>query len=148
MNREELKKTLKPLIKQCIKEVLFEEAGVLSKVVTEVAQGLQSGQRIVESSDTRLQQVEEEQAHRKKLEEAKNQALKQQKERMLQSIGETAYNGVDLFEGTTPMSSAGSASTSSASPMGPMKNVDPNDPGVDLHSIPGLNMDVAKKLMG
>ena len=44
--------------------------------------------------------------------------------------------------------SAGSASTSSASPMGPMKNVDPNDPGVDLHSIPGLNMDVAKKLMG
>ena len=145
MNREELKKTLKPLIKQCIKEVLLEESGILSKVVTEVAQGLNPGQRVVESS-TAPRQDEEHQM--RKLEEKKNQALKQQKERMLQSIGETAYNGVDLFEGTTPMSSSGSPSSGSASPMGPMKNVDPNDSGVDLRSIPGLNMDIAKKLMG
>ena len=40
MNREELKKTLKPLIKQCIKEVLLEESGVLSNIVSEVAHGL------------------------------------------------------------------------------------------------------------
>ena len=52
MNREELKKTLKPLIKQCIREVLFEESGVLSKVVTEVARGMNVAQvepqRVVE----------------------------------------------------------------------------------------------------
>tara|TARA_B100000900_G_C20548468_1_gene703683 strand:- start:503 stop:940 length:438 start_codon:yes stop_codon:yes gene_type:complete len=145
MNREELKKTLKPLIKQCIKEVLFEEAGVLSKVVSEVAQGLNSNQRIVESVVT----SQSDEAEMRKLEEKKNQALQQQKERMLQAIGESSYNGVDLFEGTTPMSSSGSTSNSSAaSPMGPMKDIDPNDPGVDIHSIPGLNMDIAKKLMG
>ena len=145
MSREELKKTLKPLIKECIKEVLLEEAGVLSKVVNEVASGLQVGHRIVESSAERSQ-VDE--AEIQRLEEKKNQALRQQKERMLKAIGESAYNGVDLFEGTTPMSSSGSTASKESSPMGPMKNIDPNDPGVDLHSIPGLNMDVAKKLMG
>ena len=145
MNREELKKTLKPLIKECIKEVLLEETGVLSKVVNEVASGLQTGHTIVESSVSRPQ-VDE--AELRRLEEKKNQALRQQKERMLRAIGEDAYNGVDLFEGTTPMSSSGSGASNQSSPMGPMSSIDPNDPGVDLHSIPGLNMDVAKKLMG
>ena len=99
----------------------------------------------MESSAERSQ-VDE--AEIQRLEEKKNQALRQQKERMLKAIGESAYNGVDLFEGTTPMSSSGSTASKESSPMGPIKNIDTNDTGVDLHSIPGLNMDVAKKLMG
>ena len=47
MNREELKKTLRPLIKECIKEVIFEE-GVLSGIISEVVKGT-GGQRIVET---------------------------------------------------------------------------------------------------
>ena len=39
MKKDELKQVLKPLIKECIKEVIFEE-GVLSGIITEVAQGL------------------------------------------------------------------------------------------------------------
>ena len=40
MKSDEFKKILKPLIRQTIKEVLLED-GVLSKVVSEVARGLQ-----------------------------------------------------------------------------------------------------------
>ena len=42
MNKAELKAVLKPLIKECIKEAIFEE-GVLSGIITEVAQGLTAG---------------------------------------------------------------------------------------------------------
>ena len=39
MKKAELKKLLKPMIMECIKEVIFEE-GVLSNIVSEVAHGL------------------------------------------------------------------------------------------------------------
>ena len=50
MNKTELKKILKPLIKQCIKEVIFED-GTLSTIISEVAVGLNSApkQAIVET---------------------------------------------------------------------------------------------------
>ena len=38
MNKDQLKKTLRPLIKECIKEVIFEE-GVLSGIISEVVKG-------------------------------------------------------------------------------------------------------------
>ena len=47
MKKSELRQVLKPLIKECIKEVIFEE-GILSNIVSEVAQGL-GGQTIVET---------------------------------------------------------------------------------------------------
>lgn len=45
--KSELRQVLKPLIKECIKEVIFEE-GILSNIVSEVAQGL-GAQTIVEA---------------------------------------------------------------------------------------------------
>ena len=39
MKKAELKKVIKPLVKECIHEVLLEE-GLLSNVVSEVAKGL------------------------------------------------------------------------------------------------------------
>ena len=49
MNKNELKKVLKPLIKECIKEVMFED-GTLSSIIAEVVKGTQhvSTQPIVE----------------------------------------------------------------------------------------------------
>ena len=41
MKKLELKQALKPLIKECIKEIIFEE-GILSSLITEVARGLGS----------------------------------------------------------------------------------------------------------
>ena len=40
MNKNELKKVLKPLIKECIKEVMFED-GTLSSIIAEVMRGTQ-----------------------------------------------------------------------------------------------------------
>ena len=139
MSREELKKTLKPLIKQCIREVLLEEAGVLSKVVSEVASGL-SGQVITETRNTQVQTSERE----KEVNRIKTEELRRHKREMLNSIGQDAYNGVDIFEGTQPLASSGQATPSN----GPMRDRDPNDPGIDITKIPGLNLDVARKLMG
>ena len=41
MNRKDFKRILKPLIKECIKEVIFEE-GILSTVITEVVKGTET----------------------------------------------------------------------------------------------------------
>lgn len=50
MNKNELKKVLKPLIKECIKEVMFED-GTLSSIIAEVMRGTGAvqAQPIVES---------------------------------------------------------------------------------------------------
>ena len=40
MKKAELKKLIKPIVKECIHEVLLEE-GLLSNVVAEVAKGMQ-----------------------------------------------------------------------------------------------------------
>ena len=51
MKRSDLKKVIKPLVKECIHEVLLEE-GLLSNIVSEVAQGMQ-GNVIVEKKQAR-----------------------------------------------------------------------------------------------
>ena len=58
MKTSEFKKILKPLIKQTIKEVLFEE-GVLSNIVSEVAVGL-SNQRLATESKSPARQINSE----------------------------------------------------------------------------------------
>ena len=126
MNKEQLRKTLKPLIKECIKEVIFEE-GVLSGIISEVMKST-SSQRIVE---TQIQPTyKKPQVDR----EAQQRKLKEHRRRMLDSIGSESYNGVDLFEGTTPISSrdAGVGSTGGSRAL---EGVAPNDPGVDLSSF-------------
>lgn len=131
MKREELKKTLRPLIKECIKEVIFEE-GVLSGIISEVVKGT-SDQRIVETPQQPVYQkpqVDVEEQRRK---------LQEQRKRMLDAIGRDAYNGVDLFEGTTP------TSVPSAPSHGPLSGTDANDAGVDLSAL-GVNTSIWSKL--
>ena len=53
MNKEQLKKTLRPMIKECIKEVIFEE-GILSSIISEVVKG--TSQPLVESRQSTYQQ--------------------------------------------------------------------------------------------
>lgn len=144
MNRAELKKTLKPLIKECIREVLLEESGVLSRVVSEVVGGITNPQQQVVTEAASV----DDGAEIRRREQEKMRGLREQKRKMLDAIGQSSYNGVDLFEGTTPMSTKGSPTPSGNATGGPMRDLDPNDPGVDINSIPGLNLDVARKLMG
>ena len=125
MNKEQLKKTLKPLIKECIKEVIFEE-GVLSGIISEVVKGT-GGQHIVETQQYQKPQIDHELEERKR---------KERRRKMLDSIGRESYNGVDLFEGTTPMSNRDSG-RSASSPHGSkaLDGVAPNDPGVDISAF-------------
>jgi len=116
MNKTELKKILKPLIKQCIKEVIFED-GTLSNIVSEVARGLGSTPVIAETQTPKKKRLETDGEAKARLE---------RKKALLSSIGKDAYNGVDLFEGTTP------APAQKAQGQGPLSGMDPNDPGVDI----------------
>ena len=120
MNKSELKKILKPLIKQCIKEVIFEE-GTLSNIVSEVARGLGTPPVIAETRQPKRQMKSDITA-----EEAA--ARLKRKRQMLDSIGKDAYNGVDLFEGTTP-----APPPDTGGGRGALAGVDPNDPGVDIN---------------
>jgi len=137
MNKEQLKKTLKPLIKECIKEVIFEE-GVLSGIISEVVKGT-GAQRIVES------QVQPTYQKPQIDHQAQQRKLKEQQRRMLDSIGRDAYNGVNLFEGTTPLSNRDAGRSSAPHGAGALDGVAPNDPGVDLSSF-GMNSALWSKL--
>ena len=130
MNKTELKKILKPLIKQCIKEVIFED-GTLSNIVSEVARGLGSTPVIAEARTPKKKMNLESET------EAKQRL--QRKKQMLDAIGKDAYNGVDLFEGTTP------APPPEQQGRGALSGVSPNDPGVDISSLPSS---MWKKLAG
>jgi hypothetical protein len=134
MNKQELKKILKPLIKECIKEVIFDD-GVLSGIISEVVQGVGPGQtieppqRIVEQKQT---------TDRKNI---NHERLREQKKKMLDAIGQEAFNGVNLFEGTTPTPAQGAAQH------GPLSGQASNDPGVDISSFMGSG-GIWKKLAG
>jgi len=125
MKKSELKKILKPLVAECIKESLYEE-GLLKNIVSQVVEGYSSGASpIVESKPVSAP------VNNKKIEEsAKMKAqLETTKKQMLNAIGGSAYGGVNVFEGTTPAPADNGQQTSV------MEGVDPSDPGVDISKI-------------
>ena len=121
MNKNELKKVLKPLIKECIKEVMFED-GTLSSIIAEVMRGTQQAQPIVEQK-----QHQQPQSRLETDEEAKAR-LASKRKTLMDSIGGSAYNGVNLFEGTTP-------APAQSNTQGPLAGVAANDPGVDISAL-------------
>ena len=134
MKKNELKKILKPLIKECIKEVIFEE-GALSTIISEVMKGTSGSQQIVEIERPKQDFARQE----KKMQEAR-----ERKKKLLNSIGKDAYNGVNLFEGTTP-----APAPSSNQGQGPLDGVAPSDPGVDISGIfSGHSAKIWQKLSG
>ncbi len=108
MKRDELKQVLKPLIKQCIKEVIFDD-GVLSGIITEIVKGLGPITLIFENISPPVK-VEDDTINRERerfIEEnrhAHRQELEGQRQRLSESMTER-FNGVDLFEGVAPMDS-------------------------------------------
>ena len=136
MKKSELKNVLKPLIKQCVKEVLLEE-GVLSNIVSEVAVGLKplltenrnySAEKsaVPSNQDALLQQ------QRAELEEEKQRMIKEQKRKILNATG----FGNEIFEGVDPISSVGVPDESPSH--GALSGIDPKDPGVDISGIMAL----------
>ena len=126
MKKSDLKKVIKPLVKECIHEVLHEE-GLLSNVVSEVAKGLSSNV-VTETKRT---------APAAQKQPTKAQMIAQRK-KLMDSISSDAYNGVDLFEGTTPITDGGAPGTPDLGP--------PDDAGVDINSILGQSSKIWKRL--
>ena len=131
MNKSQLKQLIKPVVKECIQEVLIEE-GLLTEVVAQVTAGM-TRQPIVENEKSKDSLFNEDLQMQRKSREA-NKKLQEHRKRLLDSIGQDAYNGVDLFEGTEPMKQAGAPG---ASHRPDVLGDDPNDAGVDISSILG-----------
>ena len=127
MKVSEFKKILKPLIEQTVKEVLLQE-GVLSKIVSEVATGLQAP--LVESKnqqsvDTRL---------------SEEQYERQRQERIKKLNESTKLKSVNVFEGVRQIPETNQAS--------PLAGVSPSDAGVDITAIQAIAKGKWKKLAG
>ena len=131
MNKTELKKMLKPLIKECIKEVVFEE-GTISTIVKEVLAGSSANV------------VKETQAAPKPPEAGDQQVkrLYERKKKLLDEIGNSAFNGVDIFEGTKPAPPPQQAGSKV------LADVDPNDSGVDISAFAGKSKAMWQKMSG
>ena len=116
------KSELKNIIKECVKEVIFEE-GVLSGIITEVAQGLQGSSLVQESRQPQQNSKPSPQA-------------REAKKKVLSAIGNNGYDDIkskfsnpQLFEGTQPIPE---------SSKGPLGGMAPGDAGVDITNIPGM----------
>ena len=142
MKKNELKKLLKPLVKECIQEVLIED-GLLTEVVSQVASGMsrpQTAQTAQKKPDDNL--FNEDLQMKRKTQEV-NKKLQEHRKRLLDSIGSDAYNGVDLFEGTEPIRESRSVGgTNIPSTLGD----DPSDAGVDISSLLGQASKVWKAI--
>ena len=133
MNKTQLKKLIKPVVKECIQEVLIEE-GLLTEVVAQVASGM-SRQPIVENKPKkRNDKLFNEDLQMKRKSREANKKLQEHRRKLLDSIGADAYNGVDLFEGTEPLRNTGTpGELHTPNVLGD----NPNDAGVDISSIMG-----------
>ena len=131
MKKEQLQKILKPLIKECIKEVIFEE-GVLSNLIKEVAMGIGSQHPIVEAKQEPSQDFSRQRAE---LQEEARAAMQIKKKKLEESMG-GGFSGI--FDSTEPLSSGGTVATSEGSSQSPLSNYSPSDPGVDINGL--MNM--------
>ena len=130
MKSAELKKVLKPLIKECVKEMMIEE-GFLSSVVSEVIKGMNANV-IVESSPPPSSNSREEQ-WRSSLEERMEEERQQRIQKLNESMSQK--HNIDVFEGVNPIVESGPSPQSSHSALA---GQDPNDPGVDISGILGI----------
>ena len=118
------KSELKNIIKECVKEVIFEE-GALSGIVTEIAQGLLQSQTLVEAKIPNKRSPRQ------------SPPSVNVRQEVISAVSQNSYEEAkkkfkhpELFEGTKPLveGKAGSA----------LAGVQPGDPGIDISNIPGL----------
>ena len=114
------KSELKNIIKECVKEVIFEE-GVLSGIITEVVKGVSTGQPITE----------------RQAKSAPSQQRSESRRQVLAAVGKNSYDEIknkfadpSLFEGTVPIPSE--------SGKGALSNVAAGDQGLDISNLPGF----------
>ena len=125
MKKQELKKLLKPIVVECIKEAILEE-GILSGIITEVAKGITNTNTLVETKTAPKKSITNNSKNPAVLEARKQ--LEETKKSLQESIGLG-----NVFEGTSPMHQSSGGSQSAQ--YGALRDRDPRDPGVDISSI-------------
>lgn len=131
MKKEELKKVLKPVIEECIRELIFEK-GVLSSIISEV-QGNSSP--IIKETKQPVYQQKEQEFIKKKSVEAHNK-LHEHKKKLMEAIGKQGYGGVNIFEGIEPID----APKENKQTPDALEVLDPgNTGGININNIPGMN---------
>ena len=129
MKKNDLKQLIKPIVKECIHEALIEE-GLLSNVVAEVLKGSQQA-TLTENTKHSIDGPFEKHMPQKAPRKANTtQQIGKYRKKMANAIGQDAYNGVNLFEGTEPLASSEPAK-------GRADLGDPRDAGVDISSLLG-----------
>ena len=132
MKRSELKKILKPLVKECVKESILED-GVLSGIISEVARALPRAPVPADVlPQTKIDPVRERMVSNA-FDKKQTSKLQEHKKKLMAAIGDEAYNGINLFEGTTPVSPQASPRQQA----GPLSGQAPNDAGVDISGLFG-----------
>ena len=135
MKRSELKKLIKPIVKECVQETILND-GLLSNIVSEVAQGM-GNQFLVENKETIVPSMSNENSVRMEAMNTEKKAqIAETKKRLLDAIGNEAYGGIDIFEDTKPIKE----SKASLGPADPLRSDgrEPDDPGVDISGIVAL----------
>ena len=133
MNKKDLKNLIKPIVKECIHEVLLSE-GILSGVISEVMKGTQQAQAatIVEQPNSKsTNEIFRERTRRQAPQRSK---VNEARDMLNSALGSDAYNGINLFEGTEPLRAGGNAGTT-AKPQGALGGIEPDDEGVDISGI-------------
>ena len=130
------KSELKTIIKECVKETLFEE-GVLSEIIAEVAFGITRAQTLM--SEQVQTPKSEPNTHIENKERSK-QAIQDQKTKLLETKNKilAAIGGGErmsnIFEGTEPLATAGNPNQQQQS-TSPLSGRAPNDSGVDISEL-------------
>jgi hypothetical protein len=127
VKKADLKQLIKPLVKECIHEVLLEE-GLLSNIVSEVAVGLQGN--LISESAPPVSKPDSSSEPTAKIRESQERK-RAQRSKLMAAIGADAYNGVNLFEGTE------AAPAQSTPKAGGVDLGSPGDAGVDISSLVG-----------
>ena len=128
-----MKKTeLKNIIKECVKEVLFEE-GVLSNLVAEVAFGITKAQNTITENSKKEKDRSRKDALRAKEQEdeIRRRKLLETKRKMIDAMGNPKMENV--FEGTEPLRDSGTPGNTS--PQSPLAGRDPTDAGIDISGL-------------
>jgi hypothetical protein len=115
MNKTELK----ALIKECVKEVIFED-GALRSIVTEVAQGLGGARQVVTEAKVAASPSKSEASDRETVRAKLRAAMMGSQPDPYEAATKTKLPNAHLFEGTTPLDDGASNS------------------GVDISNLPGL----------
>ncbi len=141
MKRSQLRQIIKPIVQECLHEAIV-ESGILTRVISEVVRGVNSGV-ITESRPQPQPKVVD---NTKERDEAQKQRLRETKARMMEAIGKNAYGDVNLFEGTEPLKQAG-VPNQQAAPSSPLSQSDPRDSGIDISSIMNVAGNKWKRLI-